>query len=163
MSVSVRFRPTRVKSFSPRVASSVRICALTVGCPSRSSAAARVTLPLTRHDPEVEEVMVVEPLHRRDDGISIFSACHAEIIHLPYRRATRMRAPVRESRHVPVLISLGGIASVLVVSVAASWLWPPASAAGAKARARGSAEPDAEHARLLRTGGRRRDVARFRA
>ena len=61
---------------------------------------------------------------------------------------------------IPVLISLGGIASVLVLSVAASWLWPPASAAGARARARGSAEPDAARAAAAdgRSPTRRRAV-----
>src|SRR5436309_11375746 len=53
---------------------------------------------LARHDPEVEEVVVVEPLHRREDRISTFSARHARIIYLPCRRATRMRAPVRGER-----------------------------------------------------------------
>src|SRR5439155_1316513 len=45
---------------------------------------------------------------------------------------------------IPVLISLGGIASVLVVSVAASWLWPPASAAGAGACGRVSPTRDGD-------------------
>ncbi len=54
---------------------------------------------------------------------------------------------------ISILISLGGIATVLALSVVASWLRPPVSTCGARAPARGSAEADAERPRLRRTVG----------
>jgi len=64
LSVNTRLRPLRVNSFSPRTSS--RTADLTADRRMRqaSSLPACVMLPLLRNDPEVEQVVVVEPLHR---------------------------------------------------------------------------------------------------